>query len=243
MDKNTIIVSLTTHSIRLKQVAKTAIFSIIKNTYKNIHICLTLYKDDIKNIPEDLKFLIDEQFVELIVADKDLGPHLKYFYAMKKYKENPIITVDDDIIYPPEMIEDMVKAYNIHKCIIGRRCYAITPELNYYLWLNRGCNYSEVPTHKLFATGVGGILYPPDCLKISDANLEEILNIKYDDDFYLKALEVRNDVKIVTYKMPRMFVKNLADAFTQSCARWNENMKRANNGIALFIKEFKKCLE
>ena len=58
---------------------------------------MTLYKDDIKNIPEDLKFLIDEQFVELIVADKDLSPHLKYFYAMKKYKENPIITVDDDI--------------------------------------------------------------------------------------------------------------------------------------------------
>ena len=121
MDKNTIIVSLTTHSIRLQQVAKTAIFSIIKNTYKNIHICLTLYKDDVKNIPEDLKFLIDEQFVELIVVDKDLGPHLKYFYVMKKYKENPIITVDDDIIYPPEMIEDMVNAYNTHKCIIGRR--------------------------------------------------------------------------------------------------------------------------
>ena len=115
MDKNTIIVSLTTHSIRLQQVAKTAIFSIIKNTYKNIHICLTLYKDDIKNIPEDLKFLIDEQFVELIVADKDLGPHLKYFYAMKKYKENPIITVDDDIHEVYDMtLEDFDNLFKVH---------------------------------------------------------------------------------------------------------------------------------
>lgn len=76
---------------------------------------MTLYKDDIKNIPEDLKFLIDEQFVELIVADKDLGPHLKYFYAMKKYKENPIITVDDDIHEVYDMtLEDFDNLFKVH---------------------------------------------------------------------------------------------------------------------------------
>ena len=48
MTKDTVIVSLTTHSIRVAQVAKTAIFSILQNTYKDIHIVLTLYKDDLK---------------------------------------------------------------------------------------------------------------------------------------------------------------------------------------------------
>jgi hypothetical protein len=239
-----VIISLTSHDLRLKNDTTTkVIFQILRGTFKDLKVCLTLFKDDVKLIHPNLQQLIDIGLVELIVADKDLGPHLKYFYAMQKYRNLPVITIDDDIIYPTEMIENMVNAYNTHKCIIARRCYAITEGLDYYTWLNNGCSYSEEPTHKLFATGIGGILYPPDCLKISDANIDEILRIKYDDDFYLKALEVRHDIKIATYKMNRLYVKNLDDAYTQSCARWNENMNRANAGIALFINEFKKCLE
>ena len=244
MTQDTVIVSLTTHSIRVAQVARTAIWSIIQNTYKDVHIVLTLYKDDVKLIPEDLQLMIDTDFVELIIADKDLGPHLKYFYAMQKYRDNPVITIDDDVIYPENMIEDMVDAYKRYNCIIARRCFEITADMNYHNWL-RCLSQINLPSHKNFATGIGGILYPPNCLDVSDNNVEEILKIRYDDDFYLKALEVRKGLKImnIVYSWANLFKKNLTDAYTQSIALWNSNVHKANDGIKLFEKEFIECLK
>ena len=244
MTKDTVIVSLTTHSIRVAQVAKTAIFSILQNTYKDVHIVLTLYKDDIKLINDDLQLMIDAGLVELIVADKDLGPHLKYFYTMQKYRENPVITIDDDVIYPENMIEEMVNASKKYNCIIGRRCYEIKSNMNYHKWLWTGISQIKEPTHKNFATGIGGILYPPNCLDLSDNNVEEILKIKYDDDFYLKALEVRKDLKIMSiiYNGDLLFKKNLKDPYTQSIGLWNSNVHKANDGIKMFESEFRRCL-
>lgn len=244
MTSDTIIVSLTTHSIRVAQVTRTAIFSIIKNTYKDVHIVLTLYKDDVKLIPDDLQLFIDNELVELIVADKDLGPHLKYFYVMQKYRENTVITIDDDILYPETMIEEMVNAYKKYNCIIGRRCFEIKSNMNYHNWIKTGLSQIKEPTHKNFATGVGGILYPPNCLDLSDYNVKEILTIKYDDDFYLKALEVRKDLKIMSiiYNGNLLFMKNLKDSYTQSIGLWNSNVHKANDGIKLFESEFRKCL-
>ena len=237
--KDTVIVSLTTHSIRVAQVARTAIWSIIQNTYKDVHIVLTLYKDDLKLIPDDLQTMINSEIVELIVADKDLGPHLKYFYTMKKYRENPIITIDDDVIYPEKMIEEMINAYKKYNCIIGRRCFPII-SMNYHDWMRKDLAQIKEPSHKNFATGIGGILYPPNCLEITDDNIEEILKIKYDDDFYLKALEVRKNLLImnIVYNWTNIFKKNLTDAHTQSIALWNSNIYKANDGIRLFEKEF-----
>lgn len=245
MNKDTVIVSLTTHSIRVAQVAKTAIFSILQNTYKDVHIVLTLYKDDIKLIPDDLQTMIDAGLVELIVADKDLGPHLKYFYTMQKYRENPVITIDDDIIYPENMIEKMVAAYNKNKNnIIARRSFNIIRKngvfASYHVWLQ---HYSGLkgPTHSIFATGIGGILYPPNCLNISDDNIEEILTIKYDDDFYLKALEVRKDLKIVNIcsGWNELYKKNLNDPHTQSIALWNKNARgKSDSCVQKYKQEF-----
>lgn len=245
MNKDTVIVSLTTHSIRVAQVAKTAIFSILQNTYKDVHIVLTLYKDDIKLIPNDLQLLIDNGLVELIIAEQDLGPHLKYFYAMQKYRENPVITIDDDVIYPETMIEKLVVNYKKHpECIIARRSFMITGRNgnldSYHIWLRYFSGIKE-PTHSIFATGIGGILYPPNCLDLSDDNVEEILTIKYDDDFYLKALEVRKNLKIVNVCQGwgELYKKNLDDPHTQSIALWNKNSKgRSDACVQKYKKEF-----
>ena len=249
MTNDTVIVSLTTHSIRVSQVAKTAIFSILQNTYKDVHIVLTLYKDDVKLIPQDLQLMIDTGAVELIVSDKDFGPHLKYFYTMQKYRENPVITIDDDIIYPETMIEKLVAGYKKYKdCIIARRSFLITGRNgvldSYHIWLRNFTGLKE-PTHKIFATGIGGILYPPNCLNLSSDNIEEILTVKYDDDFYLKALEVRKDLKIVNIcsSCNELYIKNLDDAYTQSISLWNnKNIKESDKNIAKYYTEFSECV-
>ena len=246
-----VIVSLTSHDLRLKNDTVTkVIFQILKCTFKDIKVCLTLYKDDIKLITEKLQQLIDLGAIELIVADKDLGPHLKYFYTMQKYRTLPVITIDDDVLYPLDMVEKLYKAHQENpNCIIARRCFHITSsngKLNsYHDWLRRFTGLVKYPTHKIFATGIGGILYPPNCLELSEDNVNEIMGIRFDDDFYLKALEVRKNLKIVNIcpTWQALYEKNLADAVTQSIALWNnKNVRESDKNIAKYHKEFSDAI-
>lgn len=240
-----VIVSFTTHSVRVKNVART-IFSIFRGTFKDIQIVMTLYKDDVKLITPDLQLLIDNGVVELLIADKDLGPHLKYFYAMQKYRGLPVITIDDDILYPENMVEVLYKNYLTNKgCIIARRSFYITKTNgvldSYHVWLKHFTGLVLTPTHKIFATGIGGILYPADCFELSDDNVAEILSIKYDDDFYLKALEVRKGLKVVNVcaSWGELYLKNLTDTETQSIALWyNKNKVASDKNIAKYRTEF-----
>lgn len=247
MNNIKVIVSLTSHDLRLKNDTTTkVIFQILKGTFKDLKVCLTLYKDDIKLIPAKLQQLIDLGSVELIVADKDLGPHLKYFYAMQKYRNLPVITIDDDVFYPADMVEKLYKAHNENpNCIIGRRCFHITTsngKINSYRdWLKHFTGIIQKPTHKIFATGIGGILYPMNCLELDDNNIDEIMNIKYDDDFYLKALEVRKNLKIISIcsNWKLLYLKNLDDNITQSISLWNnKNIKESDKNIEKYYKEF-----
>lgn len=248
MTKDTVIVSLTTHSVRVQQVARTTIFSLLKSTYKDIKIVLTLYKDDLKLIPNDLQLMIDNGIVELIVAEQDLGPHLKYFYAMQKYRENPVVTVDDDAIYPTDMIEKLVAAYKKYPdSVIARRSYRMSQRNGrldaFWTWLSHFSGVTE-PTHFNFATGLGGILYPPDCLHLSDDNISEILEAKYDDDFYLKALEVRQNIKIANICVSHgdLFAATIDDPVTQGIALWNRNKNGGSEQILRkYEQEFLKC--
>lgn len=243
MTKDTVIVSLTTHSVRVKKVARTTIFSLLNSTYKDIKIVLTLYKDDLKLIPNDLQLMIDLGIVELIVAEQDLGPHLKYFYTMQKYRENPVVTVDDDVIYPADMIKKLAAAYKKYPdSVIARRSYRISQRHGrldtFRTWLSHFSGVTE-PSHFNFPTGLGGILYPPNCLRLSDANVSEILEAKYDDDFYLKALEARQNIKVanICASHSELFAATLDDPITQGIALWNKNK---NGGSELSLRKFEQ---
>ena len=247
-----VIVSLTSHDLRLKNDTTTkVIFQILKGTFKDLKVCLTLYKEDVKLIPAKLQQLIDLGEVELIVADKDLAPHLKYFYAMQKYRNLPVITIDDDVLYPLDMVEKLYKAHQENpNCIIARRCFHITSsngKLNsYHDWMRHFTGIVKEPTHKIFATGIGGILYPAHCLELSEDNINEIMDIRFDDDLYLKALEVRKNLKIVNIcpTWQALYEKNLADAVTQSIALWNNrNIIESDKNIAKYQEEFKHAIK
>ena len=111
-----VIVCLTSYNERLKNCSR-SIFSILNGTYKDVKIVLTLYKDDIKFIPEDLKLLIDNNIVELIIAEENYEEFNKKFIVFKgevlslisatiKFKENIL----DEIEKHPEYID-----YNVFR--------------------------------------------------------------------------------------------------------------------------------
>lgn len=250
MDKSEVkvIVSLTTHDIRLTNgTAEKVIKNILDGTFKDIRVVLTLFKDDINKIPASLKTLINENVIELIVADENLRPHLKYFYAMQKYRDLPVITIDDDILYTDNFVEELYKNWLLRKdCIIGRRCYRIISVngqlARYFYWMRPGIVKTLEPTQALFATGVGGILYPPNILELSEKDIPEIKETLIDDDFYLKAREIKKGIKTfsIINNEAELYKKNLDDPVTQSIAiGWiNCAQGTSDNNIAKYYFEF-----
>ena len=97
------------------------------------------------------------------------------------------------------------------------------------------------PSFDLFATGVGGVLYPPDILKISDENLDGIRNCICADDIYLKYLEDLYNVPVLWVKNgkvhgKRKIVENQKNALSKD----NVLKKRNDEYIKIFLKNKKK---
>lgn len=215
MNKIDAIISLTSHTKeRLKNVGYFLYHSVLKYNY-NVKVVLTLYKDDIPNIPDDLKLLITSNSVELITADVNLTCHLKYFYTMQKYKDIPIITIDDDSIYPRYMIPDLLAEYkNNHNIILCRNARVITPNESYKNWFDcmpgiktvTHTQYTGKILNNLSPAGYAGVLYPPHCFELSDNNITEIMDFLRADDIYLTILEQRNNipVKVVKYNYSKL---------------------------------------
>lgn len=243
-----VIISLTSYGLRLKYVART-IFSILKGTFKDIHIVLTIAKKDKQYISPELQLLVDTNTIELLEVDKDIGPHTKYFYTMKKYKDVPIITIDDDGIYDPKLVESLYKKYlENKKYICARRVHKIlfnnNEILNYRKWVF-DYNKEKKPSMQLLATGVGGVLYPPDILEISDKNLKEINECFYADDIYLKVLEIRKNIPVIwvenNWLQPKPFLREI-DKQVKENGLWKINTLKDRNDkyIKTFIKDFNK---
>lgn len=201
------IVSFTTFGKRMALCGK-MLFCLQKQTYKNFHIVCTLYKEDYKNIPNELKLWIDNDLIEIIVADEDLGPHCKYFYTMKKYWNKPIITVDDDRYYENNTIQRLVEKYETlnYKSIVSNCAIKMGKTISGHItpypeWCGRRLNPNEI-SYIAMAEGFAGILYPPNCFNNLDNEIPNILKCKYDDDLFLKTLHIKNKLPVtqVDYK-------------------------------------------
>ena len=205
-----VIVSLTSHTKeRLANVPYFLFHSIFKHNYDYVKVVLTLYKEDVPNMPPKLKEMIDLGLVELIVAEENLRCHLKYFYAMKKYRDLPVITIDDDSIYPKEMIPDFLKnAEKYPGIIIARSARHIKPGKTYTQWnevvggiegATWFCDWDMI-RNDLNPEGFGGIYYPANILKINDNMIPEIKEFPRADDIYLTIIEQRNGIKSIVPK-------------------------------------------
>lgn len=204
------IISLTSHTAeRLNNLPFFLYSSIFKYKFDYVKVVLTLFKDDVKFIPDTLQKMIDTGMVELLVADINLRCHLKYFYAMSKYRTVPVITIDDDSIYPERMIPDLLTASEMYpNTIIARSARLIQPDKTYIRWYevvdgvttaHWNGHFDEVRSD-LNPEGFGGVLYPADILKVDTSMIPEILKFPRADDIWLTIHEQRNRIKTVVPK-------------------------------------------
>lgn len=193
--------------------------------------------DKVEDKDKILEILRDEVGAGLEVRFvKDVGVHTKYYYAVLENPEAIIVTVDDDIIYPEDLVESL---YNCHKnnpgCVVAARAHEITFHkdgvLPYNSWkmLAPGIDHKS---NRLLATGVGGVLYPPHVLYKDWINVELFTKLcPTADDIWLKIMESLNHVPVV--KLCKYSKQPFVMSNTQTIALSKTNVNEGRNDVLL----------
>ena len=159
---NECVVSLTTHGRRTRS-AYLAIESIGRGTARPARIILWLDDPALFASPPRTLRRLARRGLEIRECAK-MGPHAKYFpFVSSEPPASPLVTADDDVLYPPHWLADLVASYNsapellhchrAHQVVVtgdGLAPYAIWP----------ACR-SSAPSLLHFATAVAGVAHPP----------------------------------------------------------------------------------
>lgn len=196
--EHNIVVSLTSFDKRIDNVYLT-IESLFQQWVKADAIALWLSTEQFpdKQLPESL-VRQQERGLQVFFVE-DLGPYTKYFYAFDQFPDSLILTVDDDTLYPPDMIDQLYRAYQRNpEYIHCHRAHRMALDkkgrlLPYNDWQSdwNGGNAGGTPSPLVFPTGVGGVLYFPGSLHEDAFNKEKFLALcPKADDVWLKAMSL-----------------------------------------------------
>lgn len=223
-------VSLTTHGKRLETV-HLAIESILAGSLRPRRLVLWLDSDPATlQLPAALLRLqargLDIRFVD------NFGPHTKYFPYVRQFDADdmPLVTADDDVLYPRAWLAQLVAAHAaapaIIHCHLARRIalgkHAPQP---YQEWLHAT---STTPSHRTFALGYAGVIYPPAYLATLRAADTAFMQIcPKNDDIWLHATALRNGYLV--HQLTADPAYPLTIPFTQDVALFNSNQLASGN--------------
>lgn len=211
-----VIVSLTSFPARINTVWIT-VESLIRQQVQPEHIILWLSKDQFptkESVPSKLWEQCNRG-LEIRFVDGDIRPYKKYIYAFKEFPEHYIITTDDDIVYPSDMVGKLVeKAEANSKSVVC--CFACKigwDEQNMCIYqLPDDTPCSETGYNVFYGTGGGTIYKPSDFDKdCADIELSQKL-CPNADDFYMNGMTRLSGCRIIILRsMPILTIKNKND--------------------------------
>lgn len=207
--KERIIISLTSYPKRIGDVWIT-IETLLRQTVKPDMIILWLADTQFNGIESLPKKLIDLQKSGLTIRFcKDLKSHKKYFYTMQEYPEDLIILVDDDMFYPYDMIEKLLKLhYEYPQDICTMTAQVIGDDITVVpsKWKNPDLSQKYQHSTKLQIFTGSGSLYPPNSLNAQVFNEEVMKELcPYADDLWLTFMAKLNGTKVTTQYPWRAF--------------------------------------
>jgi hypothetical protein len=162
------VVSLTSHGSRIKNVHYT-IQSIANGHPKPTRMMLWISYSDAHLVTPELRRL-ESRGLEIKLTT-DYGPHKKYYpYCLAESQATtpslPLVTADDDVLYPQHWLKDLIDAATVvpYPVVVAHRSHRMAiiegTVLPYLKWgLEKG---AVEPAYANVATGVCGVLYPPE---------------------------------------------------------------------------------
>ena len=240
-----LIVSLTSYPARINSVHLT-IESILNQTQKADKIVLWLsekqFPQKIGSLPESLRHLLNRGLeIGWYFQDEDIKPYNKIINTLEKYPKSIIITVDDDVIYPENTIEQLYKTWlKDTKNVVCNRARKVKYDAKGLFPYNEWelCTRSAGPSFGLLQTGVGAVLYPPKCFHKDVCKKNLFMKLSKDtDDLWLWAMLVLNNTKIIRTDVPKKCFDYIDN--TQDIGLWNtKNATGGNDANLKLILEY-----
>lgn len=231
-----VIISLTSFPARLNTIWQ-CIESLKRQSILPEKIVLYLSKDQIsqKDLPFSLIKEEDELF-EIRMVDGDIKSHKKYYYAMKEYQGKIIVTTDDDVIYPPFMLSNLLEAHSKYPVDVIANCTHVIKQNNgivspYIEWYDIPATQNKIDsTLNQIQVGIGGVLYPPNILykDVFNMNLARELSFLA-DDLWLYTQTVMGGHRVVKSKLNRNTIIPITIENDRTLT--NENVLQNKNDI------------
>ena len=234
-----VVISLTTYGERLNTVYIT-IETLFSQTLKPKRVMLWLDEKEFseERLPQELKQL-QKRGLEIYFC-KNTRSYKKLVPTLTMLKDSHIITVDDDVMYPSNWLEEFrcyeEKYPQTVLCFRGVKIAVDGPEKTkpYRKWtLVRG---GQPPSFDIMPTGVSGVLYPAGCF--SEEVLDERTFMELcptADDIWFKAMTLKAGYKsYVIPSLPEMnqlppFIEHTQDDCLTDINRETENNRQFDN--------------
>ncbi len=244
--KPPVIVSMTTFPARIDTI-HLVVKNIFRQKVKADQVILWLAENQFPGreagLPKQLMRL-KKSGLEIRWCD-NLMSHKKYYYACKDYPEAIIVTIDDDLEYPDNMLEQLLHSYeNYPNCVSAMRTHRIKFFEDgtckpYMAWDLESSEFVDQPRMDLLGTSGAGMLIPPHTLGEEAFNEEVILSdCLYADDLWLKVMQVLGGVKVVLAGKQRglHYLPNTQDVslFQYNVLDDNNNDKQWNNIVTRY---------
>ncbi len=224
-ENSNIVISLTTFPDRISYVWMT-IVSLLNQNNKPYKVVLWLAEEQFpdRKIPKSLSRLCKRGLV--IKYCDDLKPHKKYFYTMQNWPDKYVLTCDDDMFYPENLLAELWENSQKHpNKIICNNSMKVTYDLegNFIRrdqWLHIAVQMEGL---QVCPVGCGGVLYPPHALSEEAFEKEALKEIALcQDDVWLKGMAVLNRTEAYNSgKYSRDFFNNV---YTQKSGLWQKNI-------------------
>ena len=182
------VLSLTSHGPRFQSLAQ-VLESLRQQVLQPTKILLNIATEEINSLPPEVKLLEKEGFIE-IVSCQDLGPAKKLIPTLLSKGETPIIVVDDDLNFDPDLFLQLMVAHHLHpKAIIASRVHRIALDekgnpMNFNEW-DKQFTETDGPRSDLLPTSGSGTLFPMNSLHTDAINSDLYLELaKNTDDLW-----------------------------------------------------------
>ena len=123
-----------------------------------------------KVLPQELEdFQSKSPIFEVKFDDSEIRSYKKLIPALKDFPNDILVTIDDDILYSPNMLHNLIRIHKLfpdsiiaHRVRRARldRPYRYWRKYKWYDFIFKKYHFS----HLAMQTGVGGVLYPPHTL-------------------------------------------------------------------------------
>lgn len=234
-----LVISLTTFNKRIDDLYL-CIESLLQQSLRPNRVILWLSEEEFPSLDFIPALLLNqkERGLEILFCKNDIGPYKKIIPSLNLLLEDNIITVDDDVMYPVDMLDLLYRTHlRFPKAVVANVTHKLTRGANgkvlpYKQW-PRGYQVDQ-PQSDVYPVGIGGVLYPPNSLDpiATDESLFMSLCPKA-DDVWLKIMALKHGTLAMSVNDHRSWAKRnlMIDGSQQFALKRGNKSKVSGNDI------------